>query len=59
MARGMNKVMIIGFVERDPELRHTANGQPVASFSVSTSRRWTISMVRRTARWMKEPCLRC
>jgi len=41
MARGMNKVMIIGFVERDPELRHTANGQPVASFSVSTSRRWT------------------
>jgi len=41
MARGMNKVLIIGFVERDPELRHTANGEPVASFSVSTSRRWT------------------
>jgi single-strand DNA-binding protein len=41
MARGMNKVLIIGFVERDPELRHTASGQPVASFSVSTSRRWT------------------
>jgi single-strand DNA-binding protein len=37
----MNKVMIIGFVERDPELRYAANGQPVASFSVSTSRRWT------------------
>jgi single-strand DNA-binding protein len=41
MARGMNKVLIVGFVERDPELRHTASGQPVASFSVSTSRRWT------------------
>ena len=41
MARGMNKVMIIGFVERKPEVRHTANGQPVASFSVSTSRHWT------------------
>ena len=41
MARGMNKVMIIGFVERKPEIRHTANGQPVASFSVSTSRHWT------------------
>jgi single-strand DNA-binding protein len=41
MARGMNKVMIIGFVEREPELRSAANGQPVASFSVSTSRHWT------------------
>ena len=41
MARGMNKVMIIGFVERKPEIRHTANGQPVAAFSVSTSRHWT------------------
>ena len=41
MARGMNRVMIIGFVERDPELRRTANTQPVASFPVSTNRRWT------------------
>ena len=41
MARGFNKVMIIGFVEREPEIRRTANGQPVATFSVSTSRHWT------------------
>jgi len=41
MARGMNKVMIIGFVEREPELRHKNNGEPVTSFSVSTNRRWT------------------
>ncbi len=41
MARGMNKVMLIGFVERGPELRHRANGLPVASFSISTNRRWT------------------
>jgi single-strand DNA-binding protein len=41
MARGMNKVMIIGFVERDPEMRRTASRQPVASFPVSTNRRWT------------------
>ena len=27
MARGMNKVMIIGFVEREPEIRHTAINQ--------------------------------
>jgi single-strand DNA-binding protein len=43
MARGLNKVMIIGFVEREPALRHTTQGQPVASFSVLTNRRWTTS----------------
>ncbi len=41
MARGMNKVTIIGFVERDPEMRRTASRQQVASFPVSTNRRWT------------------
>jgi single-strand DNA-binding protein len=41
MARGMNKVTIIGFVEREPEARRTNSGQLVASFCVSTSRRWT------------------
>jgi single-strand DNA-binding protein len=41
MARGMNKAMLIGFVERGPETRHTADGQPVASFAVSTNRHWT------------------
>jgi single-strand DNA-binding protein len=43
MARGMNKVMIIGFVERGPEMRHTAKGQGVTSFGVSTHRQWTTS----------------
>lgn len=41
MTRGMNKVMVIGFLEVDPELRHTASGQAVMSFSMSTSRYWT------------------
>jgi len=43
MARGMNKVMLIGFVGRDPEMRYTSNGQPVTTFSISTNRRWTTS----------------
>jgi len=43
MARGMNKVMLIGFVGRDPEMRYTSSGQPVTTFSISTSRRWTTS----------------
>ncbi|MBN1679841.1 MAG: single-stranded DNA-binding protein [Anaerolineae bacterium] len=41
MARGLNKVMIIGTLGRDPELRYTPSGRPVASFSVATSRTWT------------------
>jgi single-strand DNA-binding protein len=43
MARGMNKVTIIGFVEREPEMRYAAQGVPVTSFAVSTSRHWTTS----------------
>ena len=43
MGRGLNKVMIIGYLGRDPELRYTPSGRPVASFSVATSRSWTSS----------------
>jgi single-strand DNA-binding protein len=43
MARGLNKVMIIGHVGRDPEMRYTPGGRPVTSFSVATSRSWTSS----------------
>ncbi len=40
MARGLNRVMIIGFVECEPELRLSADGRSVASFIVSTSCQW-------------------
>lgn len=43
MARGLNKVMIIGYVGREPEMRYTPSGKPVTSFSVATSRSWTAS----------------
>jgi single-strand DNA-binding protein len=36
----LNKVMIIGNLGRDPEVRTTPSGQPVASFSVATNRKW-------------------
>ena len=39
--RGLNKVMIIGMVGRDPEMRYTPSGRPVTSFSVATTRNWT------------------
>lgn len=35
------KVMIIGRVGRDAEMRYTQDGTPVTSFSVATSRKWT------------------
>jgi single-strand DNA-binding protein len=36
----LNKVMIIGRVGKDPELKYTAGGAAVAKFSVATSKRW-------------------
>ena len=43
MSRGLNKVMIIGRLGRDPEMRYTASGRPVTTFSVATSRSWNTS----------------
>ena len=43
MARGLNKVMVIGNVGRDPEMRFIPSGKPVTSFSVATTRSWTNS----------------
>lgn len=39
--RGLNKVMVIGHLGRDPEMRYTPSGRPVTSFSVVTTRTWT------------------
>jgi len=43
MTRGLNKVMIIGQLGRDPEMRYTPSGRPVTSFSLASSRSWTTS----------------
>jgi len=40
MGRGLNKVMIIGHLGRDPEMRYTPSGRPVTTFTVATSRSW-------------------
>jgi single-strand DNA-binding protein len=36
----VNKVILVGNVGRDPELRYTQSGQPVASFSIATNERF-------------------
>lgn len=43
MSRGLNKVMIIGNLGRDPDMRYTPGGKPVTTFSVATSRSWVTS----------------
>jgi single-strand DNA-binding protein len=43
MSRGLNKVMIIGNLGREPEMRYTPSGRPVTTFSVATSRSWNTS----------------
>ena len=36
----VNKVILIGNLGRDPEVRSTPSGQTVASFSLATNRKW-------------------
>lgn len=39
-ARGLNKVQVIGNLGRDPELRFTQDGTPVANFTVAVNESW-------------------
>lgn len=40
MAKSLNKVILIGYLGKDPELRYTSNGIAVASFSIATNEAW-------------------
>jgi single-strand DNA-binding protein len=37
---GVNKVILVGRLGRDPEMRYTPDGTPVATFSIATSDEW-------------------
>jgi single-strand DNA-binding protein len=41
VSRSLNKVMLIGNLGADPEVRSTNNGSRVANLSLATSRQWT------------------
>lgn len=41
--RCLNRVMLIGNLTRDPELRYTPGGTAVCNFGLATNRRWTTS----------------
>jgi single-strand DNA-binding protein len=40
MAGSVNKVILVGNLGRDPEVRRTNNGDPIVSFSLATSESW-------------------
>nr|UWG25982.1 MAG: Single-strand binding protein family protein [Bacteriophage sp.] len=40
MARGVNKVIIVGTLGNDPEVKYSASGSSIANLSVATSEQW-------------------
>jgi single-strand DNA-binding protein len=40
MAGSVNKVILVGNLGRDPEVRHTQDGKPIVNMSVATSEQW-------------------
>ena len=55
MSRGLNKVLIIGHLGGDPEMRYTPSGRPVTSFSVAMigeSRLWLSRTEPQPRFWM-------
>ena len=40
MARGVNKVILVGNLGKDPEVKYTASGAAVANITVATSESW-------------------
>ncbi len=40
MAGGVNKVILVGHLGADPEMRYTGNGVPVANLRLATSESW-------------------
>lgn len=49
MAKGLNKVMLIGRLGADPEVRYTQSGTPVANFRLATN-----YSVKRGEEWVEE-----
>ena len=41
MARGINKVILVGNLGADPEVRYTTSGTAIATLSIATSESWT------------------
>jgi len=42
-SRSLNRIVLIGNLTRDPELKYTPTGTAICTFSVATNRNWTSS----------------
>lgn len=51
MARGVNKVILLGHLGKDPEVRYSASGMAVATFSIATN---SATKDRQTGQWVEE-----
>ena len=40
--RSVNKVILVGNLTRDPELKQTTNGQSIVTFGLATNREWVV-----------------
>ena len=61
MARGINKVILIGNLGADPEIRYTQNQQAVANLRLATSDSWTdrnTNERRERTEWHRVVCFR-
>ena len=42
MTACVNKIILVGYLGKDPEQRFTQSGRPVTSFTLATSERWKV-----------------
>ncbi|MGH9393613.1 MAG: single-stranded DNA-binding protein [Terriglobales bacterium] len=59
MSRSVNKVILLGRLGKDPELKYTPSGQAVTKFSLATSERWkdkTSGEVQERTEWHNIVC---
>lgn len=47
--RNVNKVILIGNLTKDPEVRYTPQGSAVANFTIATNRSWSVDGVQKEA----------
>lgn len=40
MARGVNKVILVGYTAQDPEIRYTSDGKAIANITIVTNEEW-------------------
>ena len=57
MSSSLNKALLIGHLGKDPEIRYTADGSPVANFSLATNEFWVDKNGTRQERteWRSQP----